>query len=310
MRIVFMGTPDFALPSLDALIASPHEIVGVVTQPDRPKGRGLQVIAPPVKIKALEQGLSVFQPFDLKDPEFLGALRQLNADCFAVVAYRILPPVVYEMPPKGCVNLHTSLLPKYRGAAPIQWAIFNGDTETGVTTFFIEKSVDTGAWIFQERTRIHPEDNAGTLHDRLAEMGGKLLLKTMDAIESGQVVCHPQTGEPTPAPKITPEHCRINWNRPAEAICNQIRAFAPAPGAVTQISGKRIKLFVASVLKEDVAQMSPGTIVRIDDRIHVQTGQHILTIRELQSEGKKRMSASDFLRGASLHMNDHFGADH
>ena len=304
-----MGTPDFALPSFEALMASSHEVVGVITQPDRPKGRGLQVIAPPVKIRALEHGLPVLQPVDLKDAEFLDALRRLQADCFAVVAYRILPPVVYEMPPKGCVNLHTSLLPKYRGAAPIQWALYNGDTETGVTTFFIEKKVDTGAWIFQDRTPISPEDNAGTLHDRLAEMGGQLLLQTMDAIATGTAESHPQTGEATPAPKITPEHCRIDWSRSAEAIRNQIRAFSPVPGAYTLWNGKRVKLFAASMVEENDASVTPGSIVHLDDRIDIQTGRGILSVGELQSEGKKRMSASDFLRGSSLKVNDRFGDD-
>jgi len=302
MRIVFMGTPEFAVPNLKKLVKSSHEVVGVVTQPDRPKGRGLHPAASPVKEEAEEVGLPILQPEDLKDPEFLGRLKQLNGDCFVVVGFRILPPVVYEMPPKGTVNLHASLLPKYRGAAPIQWAIVNGEEKTGVSTFFIQKDVDTGDLILQEGVSIGEDETAGELHDRLALVGAGLLLRTVDLVEQNRVKPVPQKGAPTQAPKIKPEHCQIDWGKSAIEIVNRVRGFSPYPGAFTFWNGKRIKIYRSSVVEETPKETDEaGRVVSTSDRgIVVQTGDGKICIQELQVEGKRRMKTGEFLRGYDL----------
>jgi methionyl-tRNA formyltransferase len=302
MRIVFMGTPEFAVRSLQKLHQSSHHLVGVVTQPDRPKGRGRQLAASPVKQEAMHLGLPIFQPERLKDPEFLDWLKARNADCFIVVGFRILPPEVFEIPPKGTVNLHASLLPKYRGAAPIQWALINGEKKTGVSTFFIERKVDTGDLILQEGIPIGPDETAGQLHDRLAEVGADLLVKTADLVDQGPVRRIPQEGTPTPAPKILPENCQIDWTLPAERIVNLIRGLSPIPGAFTRWDEKRLKILRASSDKTSVSQLSkPGRVaVAAGGDIIVEAGTGSVRIHELQIEGKKRMEAKEFLRGRSL----------
>jgi methionyl-tRNA formyltransferase len=301
MRLVFMGTPGFALPSLLGLVRGPHTVVGVVTRPDRPRGRGQRFALSPVKKTALEMGLPVAQPEDLNGPEFLRQLKAWNADCFAVVAFRILPETVYTMPPKGSVNLHASLLPRYRGAAPIQWAIMNGETSTGVTTFFIERRVDTGDWIIQEKTPINPDETSGDLHDRLAVIGAECLAKTVDLIAKGKAVRTPQTGEPTPAPKILPEHCRIDWKRPAPDLVNLIRGLSPHPGAHTTLNGKRIKLFQAGALPGGPHPAPPGSLVHADrEELVVACGRGAVSIRRVQLECGQPMAVEDFLRGHRL----------
>ena len=298
MRLVFMGTPEFAVPSLRELIESPHPVVGVVTQPDRPSGRGLQVAAPSVKRLALEAGLPLAQPADLKEPGFHRQLIEWNADCFVVVAFRILPQEVFELPPKGTVNLHASLLPRYRGAAPIQWAIMRGETETGVTTFFIERKVDAGDWILQEKTSIDPDETAGELHDRLARIGADCLLKTVDLIAGGKADRTRQEGVATPAPKILPEHCRIDWRRPAVEVVNFIRGLSPHPGAYTVWNGKRVKLFKAGSLSGEFSLTAPGTVVRADEEgLTVASGNGQVIIRKIQLECGQAMTVGDFLRG-------------
>jgi len=299
MRIVFMGTPEFAVPSLKKLVESRHDIVGVVTQPDRPKGRGLRLTASPVKKEAQHAGITVFQPDDLKSIEFYEKLKGWRADCFVVVGFRVLPPEIYEMPPRGTINLHASLLPKYRGAAPIQWALIRGEKMTGVSTFFIVREVDTGDLILQEGVQIGKEETAGELYDRLAKIGADLLLRTVDLIEMGCVKRVPQNGEKTLAPKILPEHCKIDWQATAERIVNLVRGLSPHPGAYTFWSGKRLKIFRASLLKESASlHVQSGTVTKISEEgIVVKTGDGFVFIRELQIEGKRRMSAGDFLRG-------------
>ena len=302
MRIVFFGTPDFSVPSLQALHKSRHQVAGVVTQPDRPKGRGLKPGISPVKQAAVKYELPLLQPEDLMAGHFQQELAKWQGELFVVVGYSILPPEVFEMPEKGTINLHASLLPKYRGAAPIQWSIMNGDKETGVTTFYIEKKVDTGNWLLQARTDIHDDDTAGTLHDRLADMGAKLLVETVNQIEQGSIEAKIQQGTVTSAPKIQPQHCIINWMWPAQKIVNQIRALSPLPGAYTFYKNKRIKIYGSSVLEnEKQASFQQGEVVSTADaRIIVQTGRHHLQIQELQAEGKKRMSAKEFLRGHTI----------
>jgi methionyl-tRNA formyltransferase len=304
-----MGTPEFAVPSLQKLIESTHLVVGVVTRPNRPKGRGLRVAFSPIKRLALETGIPVAQPADLKDPGFQRQLKEWNADCFLVVAFRILPPEVFTLPRKGTVNLHASLLPRYRGAAPIQWAVINGETETGVTTFFIERKVDTGDWILQERTPIGPGETAGELHDRLAMVGADCLLKTVHLIAGGNAVRVRQEGEVTPAPKITPEHCRINWQRPAGDVVNLIRGLSPHPGAYTVWNGKRLKLFTAHSLPGDDPQTAPGTVVVADEEgLTVASGNGRVLVRRVQLECGQPMPAGDFLRGHCVVAGTFLGA--
>jgi methionyl-tRNA formyltransferase len=298
MRLVFMGTPEFAVPSLRKLIESSHPVAGVVTQPDRPSGRGLQVSTSPVKRFALEAELPLVQPADLKDKGFHLRLKEWNADCFVVVAFRILPQEVFDLPPKGTVNLHASLLPRYRGAAPIQWAILRGETETGVTTFFIDRKVDTGDWILQEKTSIDPDETAGELHDRLARIGADCLLKTIDLIAEGKAVRNRQQGGATAAPKILPEHCRIDWGRPAAEVVNFIRGLSPHPGAYTVWNGKRVKLFKAGSLSGEYTGAAPGTVVRADEAgLTIASGSGRVIVRMIQLECGQAMAVGDFLRG-------------
>jgi methionyl-tRNA formyltransferase len=302
MRIVFMGTPEFALPSLKALAKSRHEVVAVVTQPDRPKGRGQVTATTPVKQEADRLGLPLIQPHELTSPDFLKSLAVLQADCFFVVGFSILPEAVLMMPPKGAVNLHASLLPKYRGAAPIQWAVINGEKQTGVTTFFIRKKVDTGETILQEPVSIGDDENAGMLHDRLAGIGAGLLLKTADLIESGKNEPKIQRGTVTLAPKILPEHCLIRWERSAGAIRNQIRGLSPRPGAYTTLDGERLKILRASLSTDGVESAAdPGTIVRCGPKgMIVQTGEGALALVEIQLENRERMGVTQFLCGRSV----------
>lgn len=300
MRLVFMGTPDFAVPSLNRLLTSTHTVVGVVTQPDRPSGRGLKVQFSPVKKMALAHGLPLLQPEKLTEPEFLTTLRSWNADCFVVVAFRILPKEVFTLPPKGTVNLHASLLPKYRGPAPIQRAILNGEKETGVTTFFIEETVDTGKWILQEKLAIGPEETAGELHDRLALLGAEVLVRTLDLIEKDLANPQPQVGIPSLAPKIHPEEEKIDWNEPAEKVFNRIRAFSPKPGAYTFWNSKRLKILRATLEQRNSDEV-PGTVLECQrDKIIVACGSGAIGIREIQPECKKGMQVGEFLRGYGL----------
>lgn len=302
MKIVFMGTPDFAVPSLEMLHNSNHDVLAVVTTPDKPKGRGLKLQPSPIKQKADSLGLNVLQPDKMSDIDFQNQLKELKADCFVVVAFRILPESVFSIPEKGTINLHTSLLPKYRGAAPIQWAIMNGETETGLTTFVIEKKVDTGAILLQKTLSIGDDEDAGSLHDRMAEAGSLLLLETVEGIESQTIKSAVQEGHSSPAPKILPEHCQIDWSRKAVEIKNQVRGLSPRPTAFTYYNGKRIKVFRVSVLQKKVnPEYSPGTIWLNDaSEMCVATGENFIRLHDLQIEGKKRMPAEDFLRGSDI----------
>jgi len=302
MRIVFMGTPDFAVPSLKKLSQSSHEVTGVVTVPDCRKGRGLQIKPSPVKKAADELNLPVLQPADLNNEDFLSELKDFKADCFIIVGFCILPPVIFNMPPYGSVNLHASLLPKYRGAAPIQWALIKGEKKTGVTTFFIRKKVDTGNILLQKALKIEKNDTCGTLHDKLASLGAELVVKTVDLIESGKISPSPQKGEPCKAPKINKETGEINWNHSADKIVNLCRGLSPRPGVYTFWNGKRVKLFKAESIDENSdTHNAPGTIINAGpDGLDVNTGKGIVRFKEVQLEGKKRMDTCEFIRGTHI----------
>jgi len=308
MRLVFMGTPDFAVPSFKALLDSDHTVVAAVTQPDRPKGRGRKLSASAVKEAALAAGVPVFQPESMKDPQFLSALKQLNADCFVVVAFRILPPAVYEMPERGTFNLHTSLLPRYRGAAPMQWALINGDTETGLTTFLLDRRVDTGAILLQERLPIGPEETLGELHDRMATLGAALVLKTVQGVCDRVLTPQPQVGETSSAPKIEAHHSDLDWSWSAEKIVNRVRGLSPTPAAKTIWHGKRLKIYRAGITSMDsTGNALPGTLLEVcPEGLVVQAGAGCVRITELQMEGRKRMNTDAFLRGCALQKGDTF----
>ncbi len=321
LRILFMGTPEFAVESLKVLVENNYNVVGVVTMPDKPAGRGYRLQPSPVKQYALEKGLKVLQPEKLKDEGFLNELRQLEADLQIVVAFRMLPEVVWNMPSKGTFNLHSSLLPQYRGAAPINWAIINGEKETGVTTFFLSHEIDTGKIIFQEKTIIDDTDNAGSLHDRLMAMGAQLVLKTTNAILDGDIQPIPQNqlfrdpSELKNAPKIFKEDCRIDWKKPAREIFNFIRGLSPYPAAWTELSSSadheevRFKLFAGEIVgtEKSTCNLSPGTITT-DNRsyLDVATKEGAIRITELQLTGKRRMSTIDFLNGYHFNENNRF----
>lgn len=303
LRIVFMGTPEFAVASLQMLVENAWNVVAVVTAPDKPQGRGQKLIPSPVKEKAMEFGIPVLQPTNLKSPEFLEELASFHADLQIVVAFRMLPEVVWSMPPLGTFNLHASLLPNYRGAAPINWAIINGETETGITTFFLKHEIDTGSIIFQEKEPIYLDDNVGSLYARLMEKGANLVLKTVDAIAGGQARPIPQDGSKAKhhAPKIFKETCEIDWHRPAADIHNLVRGLSPYPAAWTIIDGKVLKIFKTKIVEKDMENFSKGQFFTDGKtKLVFQTGSGCLEILELQLEGKKRMQVEEFLRGNKL----------
>jgi len=307
MKIIFMGTPDFAVPSLKAITTSHHEVVGIVTSPDKPAGRGQIVHATPVKSFAKELSLPIFQPESLKQQEFLNQLRSLKAAIIVVVAFRILPDEVLKIPPKGAINLHASLLPRYRGAAPINWALINGEVETGVTIFQIRPQVDTGEILWQERVPIAPTDTYGSLHDKLAAIGSKALVKVLDKIERGEIYPVPQDHSAvTLAPKISPQLGEINWANSAHSIKCLIHGLSPTPGAYTIFNRKRIKILAAEWSAE-ITEILPGTITVCDKQhLGIQTGQGILYPRELQWEGKKILPVAEFLKGFKASRGDRF----
>lgn len=300
MRIVFMGTPDFAVASLAKLVENGCDVVAVVTAPDKPSGRGLQMHETPVKKYAVSQNIPVLQPEKLKNPEFLEQLRSYRADLQVVVAFRMLPEVVWNMPTIGTFNLHGSLLPQYRGAAPINWAVINGDTETGVTTFFIQQEIDTGNIIFAEKEPILQTDNAGTLHDKLMERGANLVLKTVRAIEAGNYSQIPQQMDVSlkAAPKIFKETCQINWNQSAEKVHNFVRGLSPYPAAWTILAEKNCKIYQSAIGDLVHDQSEIGTF-KTDGKTFLAfcCADKWLNIKELQLEGKKRMGIEEFLRG-------------
>ncbi|MCS5489684.1 methionyl-tRNA formyltransferase [Algoriphagus limi] len=303
LRIVYMGTPEFAVPALEQLVEAGWNIVGVITAPDKPRGRGQKLIPSPVKEAALKYGLNVLQPTNLKSPEFLEELKNLKADLQIVVAFRMLPEVVWNMPPLGTFNLHASLLPDYRGAAPINWAIINGERETGVTTFFLKHEIDTGSIIFQERVPILPEEDLGDVYTKLMNLGANLVLRTVEAIAKDEVRPIPQDESKAlhHAPKIFKETCEIDWNQSASKVNNLIRGLSPYPAAWTLLQGKICKIFKAKPHSQDLSGKEPGDW-ESDGKNYLkfQCGNGHLEVLEIQLEGKKRMSIKDFLRGNTL----------
>ncbi|MEG1587457.1 MAG: methionyl-tRNA formyltransferase [Bacteroidales bacterium] len=311
LRIVYMGTPDFAVESLKALVEGGYNIVGVITMPDKPAGRGHKLQASAVKEYALSQNLPLLQPEKLKDEEFLKALRNWNADLQIVVAFRMLPEVVWDMPRLGTFNLHASLLPQYRGAAPINWAVINGDTETGATTFFLTHEIDTGKIILQEKITIGETENVGSVHDRLMQMGGTLVTRTVDAIIEGKIEAIDQReffrdeAELKPAPKIFKETCRIDWNKDTTAVFNLIRGMSPYPAAWSELTAPDgtttgVKIFEAEKVIETHA-LQPGTI-RTDEKsfLHIATKDGFIAVKSLQLAGKKRMDIQSLLNGYKI----------
>jgi methionyl-tRNA formyltransferase len=297
-----MGTPEFAVPSLEALVTNQFRVVAVITAPDKPKGRGQKLVASPVKEFALKSGIPVLQPFNLKSPEFIDELKSYEANLQVVVAFRMLPEVVWSMPSLGTFNLHASLLPQYRGAAPINWAVINGERETGVTTFFLKHEIDTGSIIFQEPEPIHANDTAGSLYERLMTKGADLVVRTVKAVESGEAVGKPQIAnrELKHAPKIFKENCEIKWDQPAENVRNFVRGLAPYPSAWSVLDGQIFKVLRVSVANSN-KQANVGDYATDNKTyVHVKAADGWVSIDELQPEGKKRMSVSDFLRGNSL----------
>jgi len=302
MKIVFMGTPDFAVASLNALVEAGFDIVGVVTASDKPAGRGQKLNESAVKQYAVSKGIKVLQPLKLKDPLFIEELKALNADLQVVVAFRMLPEMVWDMPAKGTINLHASLLPQYRGAAPINHAIINGEKESGVTTFFLKHEIDTGDVIFSESVSIADDETAGDLHDKLMNVGAGLLVKTVKAIEADSYTeqPQPQSTELKHAPKIFKEHCLIDWNQPVHKIYNQIRGLSPYPTAFTKLNDKTLKVFKAT-FEEKEPGISPGSFLS-DGKTYLKfaTKDGFIKLTDLQYEGKKRMQVDEFLRGMRL----------
>lgn len=304
MRIIFMGTPEFAVPSLRAILDAGHELPLVVSTPDRPKGRGLKMTPSAVKAFALERGLEVATPESLKEPGFVDLIRSKEPDLICVVAFRILPEIIYSIPGRGSFNLHGSLLPKYRGAAPINWAIINGEEVTGVTTFFLQRKVDTGAVIMQREIPIGPEMTAGELHDVMMEVGAEVVVETLRLIESGGAHPLPQNDQQaTPAPKIFRDDCRIDWRLPAEQVHNRIRGLSPYPAAFTMYHGKVLKIYRAKV-RGDV-QLRPAEVRSGEKELLVGTGTSALELMEIQQEGRRAMGAEEFLRGFTFDQGDY-----
>ncbi len=302
LRIIFLGTPEFAVTSLKTLIKNRVNVVAVVTAPDKPRGRGKKLGISAVKDYAVEAGLPVLQPINLKSRDFIEELQCYEADLQIIVAFRMLPDVVWDMPRLGTFSLHPSLLPQYRGAAPINWAIINGEQETGVSTFFLQHEIDTGEIIFQEKEPIHKADNVGTLYQRLMQKGANLVLKTVLAIADNNYPQFPQSTDLTlkSAPKIFKEDCEINWDQPAEKVRDLIRGLSPYPAAWTNLDGRSLKVFAVQITQFD--ENKDTGILYSDDKsyLRVKTSDHTLDILELQLEGKKRMQTEDFLRGYSF----------
>ncbi len=311
MRIVFMGTPEFAVPSLEALLKSGDLIVGIVTQPDRPKGRGQVLTPPPVKLIAQREGIPFLQPAKIRVPEFLTALADWKPDLIAVTAYgRILHSPILTLPPMGCVNVHGSLLPKYRGAAPVQWAVINGETETGITTMMMDEGMDTGAMLLQESLPIFPEDTSGTLAPRLAVLGGRLLVETIARLKAGTITPRPQNHAlATLAPPLKKEDGAIDWMTRAINIANRVRGLSPWPGAYTYIGSERWMVWSATQSPGKL-EVAPGTIIEVTKQsIHVATGDGVLALKEIQPSNSKRLTVAQYLAGHRVSAGQRFDAE-
>jgi len=324
MNIIFMGTPDFAVSTLEGIINSNHKIIAVVTQPDRPKGRGREILPSPVKLAVSEANLvvaeankiEVLQPEKVKEPDFIKKLWEYNPDCIVVVAFgQILPKDILNLPRYGCINLHASLLPKYRGAAPINWALINGETKTGVTSMFMDEGMDTGDILIQREMQIKEDDNAGTIHNELSRMGSNIILETLDGIEKGTISRIKQDAAiATYAPKIKKEDCLIDWSIGAKEIVNRIRGLTPAPGAYTSYNGKRLKIIEAVIPprppleKGGWGDLKKGEVFEVNrNGIKVICGNGLVIIKNLQLEGKRVMGVGEFISGHNIKTGEMFG---
>jgi methionyl-tRNA formyltransferase len=302
LRIIFMGTPEFAVPSLEVLVENKYNVVAVITAPDKPQGRGQKLSASPVKECALKHNIPVLQPTNLKSPEFLEELKSYQANLQIVVAFRMLPEVVWAMPSLGTFNLHASLLPQYRGAAPINWAIINGEKETGATTFFLKHEIDTGSIIYQHREAITDSDTVGTLYERLMNNGAQLVLKTVKAIEAGDYpsVPQPEGGEIKHAPKIFKETCEILWDKTSEQVRNFVRGLSPYPAAWSMLNGKTFKIYSVSLVNHGENKNAGEISTDNKNYLYVKTLDGWVSIDEFQPEGKKRMAVQEYFRGNKI----------
>ncbi len=308
MRLIFFGSPDFAVPSLKKLYETGQEIAAVVTAPDKPRGRGRKLLPTPVKIEALKLHLPILQPVKLNDPDFRRSISVLQPDLNVVVAFRIMPEWLINLPRLGSINLHASLLPKYRGAAPINWALIKGDKKTGLTTFILKKEVDTGDILIQREMAIEENDDFGSLHDRMAQVGADVLLETIDGLTEGRLSPRPQAADGyCTAPKLTRETGRIDWRKPASDIVNLVRGLSPSPGAYSSLGGMRLIILKASA-EEEAPQAAAGVIVSTDDRsgIMVASGQGAVVLKRVKPEGRKAMSSVEFSRGYKVKVGDAF----
>lgn len=300
LRVVFMGTPDFAVPSLEHIIKSKHQVVGVVTAPDKPSGRGLKITESPVKLVALNASIPVAQPEKLKDESFIQVLDSWNADVYVVVAFRMLPEIVWSKPPKGTFNLHASLLPKYRGAAPINWALINGDTETGCTTFFLQQEIDTGEIILQEKTTIEPNDTFESLYNKLKYQGSELVVRTLDMIDSDTIKKQAQLGEITHAPKIYKELGALDFNKSCKDLHSLVKGLYPTPGCYFNLDGKNYKVYVTEYEELQTNQIPSTLVTDNKSYLSIVCSDGYLKIKEIQAEGKKRLPIKEFLAGNKL----------
>ena len=312
MKIVFCGTSSFGVPALENLLESHHEVLTVITQPDRPQGRGRKLFPSPIKSLALARKLPIFQPEKINDRASLEVMQSFHPEVIVVVAYgQILSPSILTIPQRGCVNVHASLLPRYRGAAPIPWALLNGEARTGVTTMLMDAGMDTGPILLTASTPIHEDDTAGTLHDRLSRMGADLLLPTLAGLENGEIT--PRAQDPsraTYAPKIVKESARIRWDQEAIVLFNMLRAFDPWPGAFTFWQGRMLKLFRPRFLEgaEEALREEPGTVTQVGSaELHIATKPGLLAVRELQLINRPRMGVAEFLRGHPLRAGERLG---
>lgn len=306
MRIIYMGTPEFAVEPLKRLVEGGYNVVGVITMPDKPAGRGYNLQPSAVKVYAQQAGLNILQPVNLKDEEFLTELRSLKADLQIVVAFRMLPEVVWSMPRLGTFNLHASLLPQYRGAAPINWAVINGETETGVTTFFLKHEIDTGNIILQRKISIQPTDNVGIIYDKLMTIGGDLVIETVDRIIDGNLETTPQDEsiELKPAPKIFKDTCKVDWNKTSVEIHNLIRGLSPYPAAFTMVKDDKdrelgLKIYESEILDEE-SELPAGTLISDGKTLKMTTADGVLKLIKVQLAGKKAMKAEELLRGTTV----------
>ncbi|QUH20891.1 methionyl-tRNA formyltransferase [Alkaliphilus sp. B6464] len=309
MKIIYMGTPEFAVPCLETLVNSKHEVIGVFTQPDRPSGRGQKVNITPVKEKALEHNIPIFQPTTLKNEDVINEIKELNPDIIIVVAYgQILPKKVLEIPKYGCINVHASILPKYRGAGPINWAIINGEKKTGITTMYMDVGLDTGDMLLKEEIEIGENETAGELHDRLMKLGAKVLDKTIELLETDEIRGIPQNHDNSSyAPMLTKDLGKIDWSKSAKEIKDLIRGTIPWPTAYTTYNGQVMKIWKSRIIESN-KEHAPGKILEITkEYILVATGKNILAIEEIQFSGKKRMSVKDYLIGNNIEANKNLG---